>query len=172
MDCSILSFQCSLNGDFISIHMHCVSRYLKQKWKCKRNEEYIIKKKEKIYIVHKETGHHRLAMMQQGYDFEFSTIPRHMSALWLVRRKRRYILLHHGSYARSPSHDVCFERNFFSIMAVAPGICEAPGCKAEASLQCPTCLKIGIQGSYFCSQVRIRYVYYRLSLTTVYSFGM
>ncbi|XP_014599270.1 PREDICTED: methionine aminopeptidase 1 [Polistes canadensis] len=37
-------------------------------------------------------------------------------------------------------------------MAVAPGKCETPGCEAEASLQCPTCLKIGIQGSYFCTQ--------------------
>ncbi|KAJ8670675.1 hypothetical protein QAD02_001934 [Eretmocerus hayati] len=32
------------------------------------------------------------------------------------------------------------------------GPCETPGCKAPASLQCPTCLKIGIQGSYFCTQ--------------------
>ncbi|KAI4475277.1 hypothetical protein M0802_003164 [Mischocyttarus mexicanus] len=37
-------------------------------------------------------------------------------------------------------------------MAVAPGKCETPGCETEASLQCPTCLKIGIQGSYFCTQ--------------------
>ncbi|XP_012253331.1 methionine aminopeptidase 1 [Athalia rosae] len=37
-------------------------------------------------------------------------------------------------------------------MALALGMCETPGCKAVASLQCPTCLKIGIQGSYFCSQ--------------------
>lgn len=33
------------------------------------------------------------------------------------------------------------------------GMCETPGCMTDASLQCPTCLKIGIQGSYFCSQV-------------------
>lgn len=32
------------------------------------------------------------------------------------------------------------------------GMCETPGCKTMASLQCPTCLKIGIQGSYFCTQ--------------------
>ncbi|XP_012283532.1 methionine aminopeptidase 1 [Orussus abietinus] len=32
------------------------------------------------------------------------------------------------------------------------GLCETPGCGSFASLQCPTCLKIGIQGSYFCSQ--------------------
>ncbi|XP_032685031.1 methionine aminopeptidase 1 [Odontomachus brunneus] len=32
------------------------------------------------------------------------------------------------------------------------GMCETPGCNAIASLQCPTCRKIGIQGSYFCSQ--------------------
>ncbi|KAF5287702.1 hypothetical protein FQA39_LY15802 [Lamprigera yunnana] len=32
------------------------------------------------------------------------------------------------------------------------GTCESPGCDASAKLQCPTCLKIGIQGSFFCSQ--------------------
>ncbi|XP_043596717.1 methionine aminopeptidase 1 [Bombus pyrosoma] len=37
-------------------------------------------------------------------------------------------------------------------MAFACGTCETPGCKTIASLQCPTCLKIGIQGSYFCTQ--------------------
>ncbi|KAK7870712.1 hypothetical protein R5R35_009865 [Gryllus longicercus] len=31
-------------------------------------------------------------------------------------------------------------------------VCETPGCGAKAKLQCPTCLKLGIQGSYFCSQ--------------------
>lgn len=33
-------------------------------------------------------------------------------------------------------------------------VCETAGCSSEAKLQCPTCLKLGIQGSYFCSQVR------------------
>ncbi|KAK9299198.1 hypothetical protein QLX08_007709 [Tetragonisca angustula] len=37
-------------------------------------------------------------------------------------------------------------------MALAFGMCETPGCKTIASLQCPTCLKLGIQGSYFCTQ--------------------
>lgn len=37
-------------------------------------------------------------------------------------------------------------------MEVTFGMCETPGCKTMASLQCPTCLKIGIQGSYFCTQ--------------------
>lgn len=31
-------------------------------------------------------------------------------------------------------------------------MCESPGCDASAKLQCPTCIKLGIQGSYFCSQ--------------------
>lgn len=31
-------------------------------------------------------------------------------------------------------------------------ICETPDCGAASTLQCPTCLKLGIQGSYFCSQ--------------------
>ncbi|XP_014214084.1 methionine aminopeptidase 1 [Copidosoma floridanum] len=36
-------------------------------------------------------------------------------------------------------------------MPQPPGCCETPGCSALASLQCPTCLKIGIVSS-FCSQ--------------------
>ncbi|KAF2904491.1 hypothetical protein ILUMI_01684, partial [Ignelater luminosus] len=32
------------------------------------------------------------------------------------------------------------------------GTCETPNCGAPAKLQCPTCIKIGIQGSFFCSQ--------------------
>ncbi|MGH0154503.1 UNVERIFIED_CONTAM: hypothetical protein FKN15_029398 [Acipenser sinensis] len=32
--------------------------------------------------------------------------------------------------------------------------CETDGCSSEAKLQCPTCIKLGIQGSYFCSQAR------------------
>lgn len=30
--------------------------------------------------------------------------------------------------------------------------CETPGCDKEARLQCPTCIKLQIQGSFFCSQ--------------------
>ena len=41
-------------------------------------------------------------------------------------------------------------------MAVAGGarVCETLGCENDARLQCPTCIKLGIQGSYFCSQVQ------------------
>lgn len=31
-------------------------------------------------------------------------------------------------------------------------ICETPECNLAAKLQCPTCVKLGIQNSYFCSQ--------------------
>lgn len=31
-------------------------------------------------------------------------------------------------------------------------MCETPGCKSIAQLQCPTCRKLGIQGSFFCTQ--------------------
>lgn len=41
-----------------------------------------------------------------------------------------------------------------SMAAVETRVCETAGCSSEAKLQCPTCLKLGIQGSYFCSQVR------------------
>ena len=30
--------------------------------------------------------------------------------------------------------------------------CETPGCEQPAKLQCPTCIKLNIQGSFFCSQ--------------------
>ena len=30
--------------------------------------------------------------------------------------------------------------------------CETPGCDQEAKLQCPTCIKLEISGSFFCSQ--------------------
>ena len=32
--------------------------------------------------------------------------------------------------------------------------CSREGCENQSKLQCPTCLKQGIEGSYFCSQVR------------------
>ena len=31
--------------------------------------------------------------------------------------------------------------------------CESPGCNQPAKLQCPNCIKLGIQGSFFCAQV-------------------
>jgi len=31
--------------------------------------------------------------------------------------------------------------------------CESPGCEQPAKLQCPTCIKLNIQGSFFCTQV-------------------
>ncbi|OXB55860.1 hypothetical protein ASZ78_002971 [Callipepla squamata] len=38
------------------------------------------------------------------------------------------------------------------MAAVETRVCETAGCSSEAKLQCPTCLKLGIQSSYFCSQ--------------------
>ncbi|XP_043369901.1 methionine aminopeptidase 1 isoform X2 [Dermochelys coriacea] len=38
------------------------------------------------------------------------------------------------------------------MAAVETRVCETAGCSHEAKLQCPTCIKLGIQGSYFCSQ--------------------
>ncbi|XP_064416198.1 methionine aminopeptidase 1 isoform X2 [Latimeria chalumnae] len=38
------------------------------------------------------------------------------------------------------------------MAAVESRVCETEGCDSEAKLQCPTCIKLGIQGSYFCSQ--------------------
>ena len=39
------------------------------------------------------------------------------------------------------------------IMESAGNICLTPGCDKPASLQCPTCIKLDIEGSFFCSQV-------------------
>ena len=33
-------------------------------------------------------------------------------------------------------------------------LCQTRGCDKEAALQCPTCIKLGIKGSFFCTQVR------------------
>ena len=33
-------------------------------------------------------------------------------------------------------------------------LCESSGCSEEAKMKCPTCIKLGIDGSWFCSQVR------------------
>lgn len=38
------------------------------------------------------------------------------------------------------------------MAAIGIGMCETPGCKSIAQLQCPTCVKLGVQGSYFCTQ--------------------
>ncbi|KAM4710119.1 methionine aminopeptidase 1 isoform 1-T1 [Discoglossus pictus] len=38
------------------------------------------------------------------------------------------------------------------MAAVESRVCETEDCTSEAKLQCPTCIKLGIQGSYFCSQ--------------------
>ncbi|VVC29581.1 Hypothetical protein CINCED_3A003793 [Cinara cedri] len=36
--------------------------------------------------------------------------------------------------------------------SLANRTCETAGCSLPANLQCPTCIKLGIAGSYFCSQ--------------------
>lgn len=55
-------------------------------------------------------------------------------------------------------------RNNFNIVqnqtgkmsvSLANRTCETAGCNSSANLQCPTCIKLGIPGSYFCSQVSI-----------------
>ena len=35
----------------------------------------------------------------------------------------------------------------------AEKLCETQDCNRPAKLQCPTCIKLGIKGSFFCSQV-------------------
>ena len=31
-------------------------------------------------------------------------------------------------------------------------VCQTNGCSKQAALQCPTCIKLSIDGSFFCSQ--------------------
>ncbi|XP_022787784.1 methionine aminopeptidase 1-like [Stylophora pistillata] len=38
------------------------------------------------------------------------------------------------------------------MAAVVTRTCESPNCQQPAKLQCPTCIKLGIQGSFFCAQ--------------------
>ena len=40
-------------------------------------------------------------------------------------------------------------------MADSDHLCETPGCEKPSKLRCPVCVKRGIEGSFFCSQVRI-----------------
>jgi len=41
-----------------------------------------------------------------------------------------------------------------NMAAVAGQICETLSCGKPAKLQCPTCIKLNIQGSFFCEQVK------------------
>ena len=61
-------------------------------------------------------------------------------------------------------------------------VCETNGCTSEARLQCPTCIKLEIPGSFFCSQVSylkhsVLYIYgqvgsvMRLSQRTIDRYG-
>ena len=38
------------------------------------------------------------------------------------------------------------------MAAAGENLCETSGCEKEAKLQCPTCIKLEIEGSFFCSQ--------------------
>jgi hypothetical protein len=51
------------------------------------------------------------------------------------------------------SMDCASNRSKMAAVVTESRICETPGCNSAAKLQCPTCIKLGIQGSYFCSQV-------------------
>ncbi|KAI9312688.1 hypothetical protein BX666DRAFT_812579 [Dichotomocladium elegans] len=44
------------------------------------------------------------------------------------------------------------KRSKFCIQSQEGKICQTPDCGKPAKLQCPTCLKLGIDGSFFCSQ--------------------
>lgn len=55
----------------------------------------------------------------------------------------------------SPRISLSLSVRHSSMAAVETRECETEGCSSEAKLQCPTCIKLGIQGSYFCSQVKL-----------------
>ena len=50
-------------------------------------------------------------------------------------------------------------------------VCETLGCSNNARLQCPTCIKLGIQGSFFCSQVRMCKIL-RLNISVQFEIGL
>lgn len=63
-----------------------------------------------------------------------------------------------GGKIRSDLHISVSSRGSNSEMAangeeVVQRSCETPGCDKDAKLQCPTCIKLAIPGSFFCSQV-------------------
>lgn len=79
-----------------------------------------------------------------------------------MRSIRRLILINtrhiiSADAAQTASHLHPLTLYATTAMAAAPNpeqLCSTTGCSNSAALQCPTCLKLGIQGSYFCSQVR------------------
>lgn len=42
--------------------------------------------------------------------------------------------------------------HLFNMASAEGKVCQSPGCDKPAKLQCPTCLKLKIEGSFFCSQ--------------------
>ena len=49
-------------------------------------------------------------------------------------------------------------------------LCETPDCNNPAKLRCPTCIKMDIEGSYFCNQVSRMYEVYVRSHTVIGTF--
>ena len=49
----------------------------------------------------------------------------------------------------------CTNSKISSMACPVDQVCITAGCLKPASLQCPTCLKLNILGSFFCSQVSI-----------------
>ncbi len=56
----------------------------------------------------------------------------------------------------SPFAAIFALRSRFSLLHVlqegVEGMCQSDGCAKPATLVCPTCKKLGIAGSFFCSQ--------------------
>lgn len=60
-------------------------------------------------------------------------------------------------------------RTKMAAPSVLQKICETPGCGTEAKLQCPTCIKLGISGSFFCSQASLAVFHFvNLSIGELY----
>ena len=53
------------------------------------------------------------------------------------------------------------------MAAIEGRICDTLKCEKPAKLQCPTCIKLGIPGSFFCEQVII---FYSISQTFILTY--
>lgn len=64
--------------------------------------------------------------------------------------KKSATLLQHNFYSSCFLFLFLYQK--YIKMAASDHTCLAEGCSKTATLQCPTCIKLKIEGSYFCSQ--------------------
>lgn len=58
----------------------------------------------------------------------------------------------HSYIERGTSWLTLYPFTYLYMSSTEGKVCQSPGCGKPAKLQCPTCLKLKIEGSFFCSQ--------------------